>query len=136
MSKNTLSLPLMCAALSIENLESTDEGVFLNPEQLNAIEALMASQTQAVTAAQAATTTAQQERQTVMTAIDAINPTVAEAQTPEAKAAAIVALLAAKPGASATPHTGGDTNTPAADGVDWDAINNLPHNKAADNGIL
>lgn len=136
MSKQTLLLPIMCAALQIQNLETTEEGAYLNPEQLTAIEAAMAATAQALTAAQAAATTAQSERQTVMMAIDGIDTTVASAATPEAKVAAIIARLAAKPGASTTTHNGGDTNSPSADNVDWDAINKLPHNVAADNVIL
>ncbi len=131
---------LVNTALKVDKLESTEEGIFLNETQLEAVETelgrIPAAET-ARTEAETARDTAVNELTAATAAIDAIDTTVSDAKTPAEKAAAIKALLAAKPGVK---PAGAQTNEdPAAgkltDGVDWDVINNLPHQKEA-NKIL
>lgn len=64
--------------------------------------------------------------------VDGIDATVKAAETPEAKVEAINAKLALRPAAPAasTQKNGGDDSV--TDSVDWDTIDNLPHNQAAD----
>jgi protease-4 len=103
--------------LGVDQLEGDEQGVYLNEEQLGALEAtlnanasalaeterqLTASQ-QAATAAEearAAAETAQQaaesEVSAVLTAMNSIGPTVANAADATAKAAAVKAIVAAK----------------------------------------
>lgn len=96
--------------LGVEQLESNDEGVFLNEEQLGTIDQtlntneseLASAQTQmqeAVTAREAAETAQQTAEGTVASTLAALNelgPTVAAAPDATAKVAAIQTLLAAK----------------------------------------
>lgn len=149
--------------LSVESLESIDESVSLNAEQLELIEGALQTTDQVVgerdsaigerdaasTARDLAVTerdAAVAERQTAETAradaetnltnavaaFDAIDATVAAAETPEAKAEAIRAILAAKPGAKIEGNLDSGDADKKVDEVDWEAIDNLPHNKAVD----
>ena len=129
-------------ALGVDSLESVDEAVSLNEEQLELVEGALSNNEQAVadarTNAEAAQATAEGERDTAQTdltnaigAFDEIDQTIADAETPAAKATAIRTLLAAKPGAQAEGNNdGGDGGGNAEE--DWDTINSLPHNKEAD----
>lgn len=120
------------AVLNLTAMESTDEGVHITMEQAEAINTALA----AATKDKADLVTAQAAQTATLSALDNIDPTVAQAEGHEAKVAAVVAKLAAKPGAGPTNHSGGDGGTPSADGADWDAINALPHNQAADEDII
>lgn len=92
-------------ALKVDKLEATDEGVFLNEEQLQAVEDRLTAATQAETDRD----TARNEISTTNSELDTIDETVATAQGTTAKVAAIKALLAKKPGAnSATVDKPGD----------------------------
>ena len=64
--------------------------------------------------------------------IDEIDATVKAAATPEAKVTAITAKLASRPAAPAANTQGAAGEGSVTDSVDWDAIDNLPHNQAAD----
>lgn len=136
--------------LGIESLESADEGIFLNQEQLDLIENRLSLDQQIVAERDAAVTerdSAVTERDSVATkrdntrteltavisAFDAVDATVAAAKTPEEKADALRALLASRPGTSAEGNR--DSADPAGGKIteeDWDTINNLPHNRAVD----
>ena len=132
------------AVLGLDALESVDEAVSMNEEQLELVESALLQNDQAVTdartgaeaqrdAANAELATVQSTLANATTAFDAIDPTIAAAQSPEAKAAAIRTLLAAKPGVKTEGIL--DTTDPAAKKsteTDWEAINNLPHNKEVD----
>lgn len=72
---------------------------------------------------------AQDNLNSVNTLLDNIHEDVAGADTPEAKINVIKTKLAAKPGTTTTSVTSED---PKGDEVDWEAINNLKHNKEAD----
>ena len=142
--KNTMKkqFALVNTALKVEKLDSTDEGIYLNETQFEAIEAEL----EKVPAAEAAKATAEAakadaeklrdtavaERTAAVTAFDVLDATVAVAETPEAKLEAVKALLAKKPGtAAAGATTTEDPNKTSADGVDWETLNNLPHMKEA-----
>ena len=146
------------AVLGLDALESVDEAVSMNEEQLELVESALLQNDQAVAdarseaetqrdAANASLVTAENQRdaanaelataQTTLanatTAFDAIDPTIASAESPEAKAQAVRTLLAAKPGVKIEGIL--DTNDPAgktSTETDWEAINNLPHNKEVD----
>lgn len=119
--------------LNVDKLESTEEGVFLNETQLESFENRLALDQQIVAERDAAVA----ERDTALTNLsnafnpfDAIDPSIASAQTPEAKVLVIRALLSKKP--SVQPAGNQDSSDPVSDGVEWDVINNLPHNKQVD----
>lgn len=147
-------------ALNVEKLESNDEGVFLNEEQLalidsevskiealktdlftanetksNAIALANGERDAAIASLQDSASSleaAESQFANAITAIDAIDATVAAAESPEAKVEAIRTLLAAKPGAKIEGNLDGEDPTMKVDEVDWEAIDNLPHNKAVD----
>lgn len=132
---------LVNTTLKVEKLEGTDEGIYLNETQFEALEtelgkipAADAARTAAETArttAEAARDTAVAERTAAIAAFDTLDATVAAAATPAEKLTAIKVLLAAKPGekpAGATTTEDPDPKAPV-DGVDWETLNNLPHMK-------
>jgi hypothetical protein len=132
------------AVLGIDALESVDETVSMNEEQLEQIESALLHSDQAIAearteaetqrdAARAELAAAQTALANATAAFDDIDPTIAGAETPEAKALAVRSLLAAKPGVKP------EVNLDKADPVfrtrtetDWEAINNLPHNIEVD----
>lgn len=137
--------------LNVEALEATEEGVYLNEaqlesidNQLNQIDTLTSEHAQAIEAVTAELATANEtvnsitaERDSARTELtnaldpfNAIDPTIASAETPEAKVQAIRTLLAAKPGAAAIQNLGGAE--PIATDVDWETINSLEYNKEVD----
>ncbi|NQU51032.1 MAG: ATP-dependent Clp protease proteolytic subunit [Bacteroidetes bacterium] len=124
------------AVLGVDALESVDESVSLNSEQLELMEGALSQAEQVATArdtSEAERDTAQTNLTNAVAAYDAIDQTIAAAETTDAKVAAIRALLAAKPGSEI--HGNLDKKDPAGNttnGVDWDTINNLPHNKTVD----
>jgi len=134
--------------LNVESLEGSEEGVFLNQMQLEAIEERLLANQQLTSerdkafqerdTANASMGTMQQKiadaQATVAAAYDPFNSidlTVASAQTPQAKAEAIRTLLAAKP-ATIPVQSIGQVEEHEADQADWETINNLPHNKQVD----
>ena len=96
------------AVLGVESLESADESVSLNEDQLNLLEAALVetdtlngqleTERQNVTSANAERDQAHTDLTNAISAFDAIDATIAAAETPEAKVQAIRTLLAAKPG--------------------------------------
>jgi ATP-dependent protease ClpP protease subunit len=126
-SKKEMSKPnvlaLICAIMAVDAIEMTDDGVFLNKEQLDKIEAelkkLTAEKDTAVndlvtansakdkaiadlTAANTAKDTAVNALTTATAAMDELDATVKAAIEPAAKVDAIRKKLAEKPGAAAT----------------------------------
>ena len=130
--------------LGLDALESVDESVSMNEEQLELVESALHQNDQAITdarteaetqrdAANASLATAQTALANAFAAFDAIDPTIAVAESPEAKATAIRTLLAAKPGVKIAGNL--EITDPAArksTETDWEAINNLPHNIEVD----
>jgi len=135
--------------LSVEALESTNEGVFLNEGQLQSVDERLELNQQLVVerdgaiserdTATATLGTAQSEIATAQATIakaydpfNAIDPTVASAATPEAKAEAVRTLLAARPATAPIGNLGTKDEIVTDPEVDWVAINNLEHNKLVD----
>lgn len=132
------------AVLGLDALESVDEAVSLNEEQLVLLESALLQNDQAVAdarteaethreAANAELATTKTTLSNALAAFDAIDPIIAAAVSTEAKAEAIRTLLAAKPGVKTEGIL--DTTDPVvktSTETDWEAINNLPHNKEVD----
>ena len=132
------------AVLGLDALESADEAVSLNEEQLELVESALLQNDQAVAdarteaetqrdAANASLVTANTTLTNAVAVFDAIDPTIAGAESPEAKAQAVRTLLAAKPGVKIEGNL--EITDPAAKKsteTDWEAINNLPHNIEVD----
>jgi signal peptide peptidase SppA len=132
------------AVLGLDALESADEAVSMNEEQLELVESALLQNDQAVAdartdaetqrdAANASLATTQTSLANAVAAFDAIDPTIASAESPEAKAQAVRILLAAKPGVKIEGNL--EITDPAAKKsteTDWEAINNLPHNIEVD----
>jgi protease-4 len=151
---------LLNAVLGVPSLESVDEVVSLNEEQLTEIEGAL-EQTNLVVAerdtaiaerdaakavsdlavtereaavaesesAVAARTAAENELATAIALFDDIDGTVAAAQTPAEKAAAISALLASKPGAKPAGNLEEVDPDATSTEVDWATIDSLEHNQ-------
>ena len=132
------------AVLGLDALESVDEAVSMNQEQLELVESALLQNDQKVTdarseaetqrdSANAELVTAQTSLSNAVAAFDSIDPTIAAADSPEAKAEAVRTLLAAKPGVKIEGNL--EITDPAAKKsteTDWEAINNLPHNIEVD----
>ncbi len=128
--------------LNVEALESTNDGVFLNEGQLQSVEDSLQLNQQLVTerdgaigerdTATASLSTAQATIAAAYDPFNAIDPSVASAQTPEAKAEAVRTLLAARPAAAPVGNLGNQDAIVTETEADWDIINNLPHNKLVD----
>lgn len=128
--------------LNTTSLEATDEGVFLNEEQLQSVEErlelnqqLVTERDGAVSERDTATSTLGTAQATIAAAYDpfnAIDPAIASAETPELKAAAVRTLLAARPATAPIGNLGTQDEIVTDPEVDWEAINNLPHNKMVD----
>ena len=127
--------------LALEVLEATDEGVFLNEEQLQSVEdrlelnqQLSVERDQAIqlsTDAIAADETSRALLASAYEPFNAIDPTVLAAATPEAKVEAIRVLLASRPAVAAIQNLTSHDELKTEE-VDWNTINNLPHNKQVD----
>lgn len=129
------------SVLALEALEATDEGVFLNEEQLQSVEdrlelnqQLSVERDQAIqlsTDAIAADETSRALLASAYEPFNAIDPSISIAETPAAKAEAIRTLLSQKPGVNAIQNLG-TRDEIKTDEVDWNLINSLPHNKNVD----
>jgi len=116
--------------LKVEKLESSDEGVFLNEEQLLALDQEMAARIQSDTArtqAETARSTAETALANAISELNAIGVTVSAAENIAAKVTAIKTLLAQKPGAKPSGVQGRRDPEIKDEGVDWDTLNALPH---------
>jgi ATP-dependent protease ClpP protease subunit len=132
MSK-TQKLAALIAVMAVANIEVDEEnGAYINADQLDKINDALSKAADAENKMK----TAQQERNTIIAALDDIDKTVADAEGHTAKVNAIKLKLASKAGTSPTGNNGGDGGKNNADGVDWDAINALPHNQAADDDLI
>jgi tellurite resistance protein len=92
------AMALLCALMAVDAIEMTDDGVFLNKEQLDKIEAELKKMKDLNTAKDAAVNALS----TATMAMDELDPTVKIAETPIAKVEAIRKKLAEKPGVVAT----------------------------------
>jgi ATP-dependent Clp protease, protease subunit len=129
--------------LNVESLVSSEEGVFLNREQFQLLEDRLSLDQQIVTERDNAVAqrdnviaqrdTAQNELSGAYELFDAIDTSIAEAETKQLKAEAIRTLLAARPGSKAEGnHETRDSHSESPKDADWDVIDNLAHNKSVD----
>jgi ATP-dependent protease ClpP protease subunit len=120
-------------AVKVDNIElDHDGGCYMNATQLDAINAAIAKADKAESdrqAAEQARQTAETERDNIINSLDEIDETVKTAEGTDAKVAAIKTRIANLPGTPPKGNNGGDNKN---DGVDWETINSLPHNKVAD----
>ena len=145
-SKNTKSMKdfaQLNTVLGVENLESVDEAVSLNQEQLELVNVALSDNKQAVTnartEAETQRDTANTERDTAQTnlsnaisAFDSIDKTIADAEKVEDKAAAIRTLLAEKPGSNSEGNKDKKDANNGSSKVNQDVIDALPHNQEFD----
>jgi protease IV len=127
--------------LQVDHLESSEDGSFLNEEQLQTIEDLLESNEQLFTERNSAIqelTTATKALAVAQTSLaaaydlfNAIDPTIAASETAEAKASAIRTLLASQLSATPVQLLKEDEEQMARE-VDWSLIDNLAYNKQFD----
>lgn len=118
--------------LGVEGVEVKNEMVTIPVANLTLIEARIKADGDSITNLTTERDAATTNLTTFTNLIDELDATVKAADTPEAKVKAINAKLASRPAApaSVTQSAGGESSV--TDSVDWDAIDNLPHNQAAD----
>lgn len=129
--------------LGVEGVEVKDEKVTLSIAQLTAMNDAIKTKEAEITNLTTEKQTADQGKVTAETAlndftakVDEIDPTVKAAADAKAKVAAITAKLAARPGVKAEAPSGKkDTEGQVKDETDYDTIDSLPHNQAADKEI-
>jgi protease-4 len=148
----TMDLPLLIALLQVSSIETTQEGAFLNVQQLEAIEAALAKHSdemqsiteslaaearQASTAvanaeaaqknAENALTIAQTAQSATITALNEIHPDIAAAPDITSKVEAIRTILSRKPASAPVGIKSDKDPVVSDDGVDWETLNSLPH---------
>jgi protease-4 len=148
----TMNLPLLIALLQVSAIETTDEGAFLNTQQLEAIEARLAKDAnsiQSITAslsaeakqastavadakaaqenAENALTIAQTALSSTTTALNEIHPDIASAPDLTSKVEAIRTILSKKPATAPVGIKSASDPSATDDGVDWATLNSLPH---------
>lgn len=153
----TMDLPILISLLQVSAIETTDEGIYLNEQQLHAIENLLNENAAAIHSitvssetiireaeisisnAESATSNADNLRiaaesalSAATTAIDEIHPDIASASDIPSKIEAIRTLLAKKPAVVPVGIKSEKDPAVSTDGVDWDTLNSLPHMKSAD----
>lgn len=134
-----MKLPFLNSLLGVESLAFADGHTSLTEDMITTIENALAqadadSKTHATSlkTAQDAEQTAKDTLTNGLSELDAIGPEVAKAEGMTDKVTAVKAILTRKPGTPAAKiNNDKDDDTPQ-DGVDWETINSLPHNKEAD----
>ena len=140
-TKNTFmkTHPFLNALLGVESLAFDEGHTSLSEEMVDAIEsALKKADTDAkkhkqdLEAAQKSANEAADTLTNGLSELDTIGPEVAKAEGMTDKVTAVKAILIRKPGTPAAEiNNDKDDDTPQ-DGVDWETINSLPHNKEVD----
>jgi signal peptide peptidase SppA len=153
----TMDLPILFSLLQVSAIETTDEGIYLNEQQLQAIENRLNENAAAIQSITASAETAVREAETSVlnaesatadidnlriaaesalsaatTSIDEIHPDIAAAVDFPSKIEAIRTILAKKPAAAPVGIKSEKDPAASVDGVDWDTLNSLPHMKSAD----
>ena len=121
--------------LKVDKLESNDEGIYFNEEQLSAIDQELLARAQAESArteAETARTTAETALSNAMADLNGIDETINTAENMADKVAAIKTLLARKPGAKPSGVQSKKDPEMEDNGVDWETLNALPHMKETD----
>ncbi len=148
----TMLVPTVSSLLQLEAIESTEDGVFISVENIQAIEnkllgnqqdidaankALNSEIERSATAADAAhlqintaanlQLSAETTIKETLAALDEIHPTIAAAVDVTAKIEAIKTILSQKPAAAGIGIKSAKDPSPSDDGVDWATLNSLPH---------
>lgn len=126
--------------LAVEGFELNEGKVTLSLEQITAINARLQARDTEVTNltterdnAFTARTTAENALTEFTNKVNEIDPTVATAANADAKVVAINAILAKRPAAApANPQGNSGANDQVTDQADFETIDALPHNQAAD----
>jgi ATP-dependent protease ClpP protease subunit len=142
-SKMNTTFTVLNELLSVEGFSEKDGQVLMTADMLSVMSAKITEFNQTiaqlnadVSTAKADLVTAQQSLNEVTASLDEIDPTVASAAEPQAKVVAVKAKMASLPASIPTaviPSANGGAT--AADGPDWETINQLPHNQEADRNI-
>ena len=112
-------------------LSLTEEAT--NEDALTAIQSLQTTLTDSETALQSS----KDSHTALVTSLDDLGATVKAAADPTAKVEAVRVLLAAKPGSAVTEvKTAEDKIDLKEGGVDWKTIDQLPHNREADQNLV
>jgi len=147
-----MNLPLLIALLQVSAIETTEEGTFLNVQQLEAIEARLVKDTnsiQSITASLSAEakqasiavadaeaaqenaentlSIAQTALSSTITALNEIHPDISAAPDLTSKVEAIRTILSKKPATAPVGIKSASDPSATDDGVDWVTLNSLPH---------
>ncbi len=150
----TMNLPILTSLLQVASIENTEEGSYLNADQLQAIEDILLAHadqlaTQAASAEQllsahesevSALTNASDQHQTafiqaqatiqeIHASLDQIHPDIAQATEFTSKIEVLRSILSSKISRNTFGTTSSNDDLASCDGVDWDRLNNLPHMK-------
>lgn len=118
--------------LGVEGVEVKNDMVTIPVANLAQLDARIKADSDSITNLTTERDTVKTNLDNFTNQIDEIDATVKAAATPEAKVTAITAKLASRPAAPAANTQGNGGEGSVTDSVDWDAIDNLPHNQAAD----
>ncbi len=118
--------------LGVEGVEVKNETVTIPVAQLTQLDARIKTDADSITNLTTERDTAQTNMSNFTNDVDAIDATVKAAATPEAKVTAIKAKLALRPAQQPSAQQGNGGEGSVTDTVDWDEMDKLPHNIAAD----
>ena len=145
-------VPTLSSLLQLEAIESTEDGVFISVENIQAIENKLSGNQKDIDAANAALNSeiersanaadaahlqintaanlqlaAETVHNETIAALDEIHPTIAAAVDVTAKIEAIKTILSQKPAAAGIGVKTSKDPHASDDGVDWATLNSLPH---------
>lgn len=130
------------SVLGVEGVEVKDNMVSVTVENILKLNNELKTKTEAVQNLTTEKQTAIDNQATAENAltgftakIDELDPTVKAAADADAKVTAIKAKLASRPAAKVEKPHGKGSETSVEDSVEWDEIDSLPHNQAADKEI-
>ena len=148
----TMLVPTLSSLLQLEAIESTEDGVFISVENIQAIENKLSGNQKDIDAANAALNSeiersanaadaahlqintaanlqlaAETVHNETIAALDEIHPTIAAAVDVTAKIEAIKTILSQKPAAAGIGVKTSKDPHASDDGVDWATLNSLPH---------
>lgn len=125
--------------LAVEGVNESNGQITMSVEHVLALNNKIKADADSIASITAERDTAVIEKGTAETAlstftnkVDELDATVKAAATPEAKVAAITAKLASRPAQPAAAPQGDASNETVTDSVNWEEMDNMPHNQAAD----
>ena len=117
------NLSALNTTLGVPSLETSEEGTYLNDEQLGILNDQLEASTQTATERDQAVS----DRSEVLSSLNAMDPSIAQAETIEGKIQAIRTMLASKPSTNPAGIQTKNDKVISPDGVDWDTLMALPH---------